>query len=100
MGQKRKPRGYERTCTCRAYPFPHRLLGGRCTGRKVIAIEYYNNQGGSCSECTVNDYGQCQVLTGQESERHAPCLQEFIQFEGVRPPVAWRDRLTYHKAAA
>ncbi len=97
---QRKPREYEKTCTCRAYSFPHRLFGGSCTGRKIVALTYYHNHGGSCSDCILNDCGSCQVISGIEDTKHAPCVQEFIQYEGVRPPIAWREKLTTFNGAA
>lgn len=96
MASKRKHRDYERTCDCSAYPFPHRLLGGKCKGRKVIAQTF--DSGKECRACVLSDCGSCQVLEGLENTKNAPCLQEFIAFEGIRPPSNWRQSITYFKA--
>lgn len=96
----RKHREYEFTCDCGAYEFPHRIFGGRCQGHKVVADLYDENcfgTSGECRDCVLNDHGMCQVLDGIENAKNAPCLIEFVRYEGIRPPVAWRDSLTHFK---
>lgn len=46
MNAQRKPRTQE-TCTCKAYPFPHRLGGGECNREEV--------SGPYCRDCGSND---------------------------------------------
>ena len=89
MASKRKHREYEKTCNCRAYKFPHRMLGGRCEGLAIV-INHYNSDNNDCADCVSRDDDySCQVIEGREDTQHASCMQEFIRYEGIKPPLAW-----------
>lgn len=68
------------TCKCRAYDFPHRFGGGRCTG---IAIVEEHFPGNLCSGCLLFN-GGCEVLTGQEDAKECAYVQDFIEFNEVK----------------
>jgi hypothetical protein len=101
---KRKPREYEKTCDCGAYGFPHRMLGGRCEGIATVALAFDDNDygtSGDCKDCAFSDKSDftCQVLEGLEEPKHAPCLQDFIRYEGIRPPLEWSRNISFFKGA-
>lgn len=99
---RRKHRAYEATCDCASYPFPHRMFGGSCKGTQIAADTFDNNafgSGGDCATCVMNDCYTCQVLEGLEDTKHAPCVQEFIQFNGIAAPVKWRSSLSVYRGS-
>jgi hypothetical protein len=53
------------TCRCSAYPFPHRLTGGKCSGPEWAAA-YFIWVGTACAGCNANN-GGCEVAAGAES---------------------------------
>ena len=57
-------RGPQLVCKCSAYPFPHRLGGGKCYGREW-AEAYFLWVKEECEFCNANS-GWCEVATGQE----------------------------------
>ncbi len=77
----RKPRIYEQVCECGAYPFPHRMFGGRCVGLHIAAENYGKDE---CSNCTLHDNGYCEVLNEQESTKHCPHVIEFAAYHEIR----------------
>jgi len=85
MGVRRKRKG-EWTCRCRAYKFPHRFSGGKCTGKWVV-VKHWREFYGHCADCEVcNLYSDhtCQVVEGQESHQECPVFQEFVRFNEIR----------------
>jgi len=62
MSPNRKPRP-QSTCHCGAYPFPHRLAAGKCTG--LAFVEQYVG-GPVCLACThystSDEQSRCGVL--------------------------------------
>jgi hypothetical protein len=58
--------GRQITCTCRAYPFPHRLNGGKCDGSKW-AEKYFYQIRTECQYCNNNCETHCDVAQGRES---------------------------------
>lgn len=63
-------------CTCKAYPFPHRI-GGKCKGEEFIQTQLGSNH---CQTCNCDNDGTCEVLTGQESIKEAECYQDFCNY--------------------
>lgn len=99
MASKRKPRSYEKTCDCGAYKFPHRMLGGRCEGFAIVINEFSSDQS-QCTDCIYqDDQHSCQIIDGIEDVKHATCLQDFIRYEGIKPPVAWQQGIQFYKGA-
>lgn len=85
---KRKRRKGEHICDCSAYKFPHRFGGGACTGAAVVQATRERNYGaGECSQCVLVDDSDgrvCQVLTGLESVRECPALQDYIRVHEIK----------------
>lgn len=86
----RKPRKYEQTCTCKAYKFPHRFGGGKCTG-KVIVYEYFSETGGidgECASCMLCDKSQgftvCEVIDGGEPAEGCQAWRDYVRWHGIR----------------
>lgn len=78
---KRKPRKGEVVCTCRAYPFPHRMMGGRCSGSSFVVEFFSDNAWGSCRQCRylVLDCGlECEVVLGLEPAHECPEFSEYL----------------------
>lgn len=76
---KRKRRQY--TCRCDAYSFPHRFVGGKCSGLSVV--EKTRSSGSLCKSCSLNNQG-CEVLKGIESPKECEGVREIIQFLEIR----------------
>jgi hypothetical protein len=51
------PYKYHTTCTCPAYPFPHKFDGGKCSGLSVIRAAWDENLCADCSERQRNSDG-------------------------------------------
>ena len=60
-----KPR-FNFPCGCSAYPFPHRINSGKCTG-SYWAEFYFNNIRTECDGCNCTDGRTCDVADGRES---------------------------------
>ncbi len=89
MKKFRKPRRGEFTCHCRAYEFPHRFSGGRCTGL-FLAIDQFDKTrgGGECRDCLYNvdegGFAACQVVNGAEGVRHCPIFLDFVALYEIK----------------
>lgn len=81
---KRKRRDGEVICRCRAYKFPHRMLGGRCDG--ALFVEQTHERWVECKGCMLldDDGYSCQVIMGLEPPDMCPALQEFERYEGIK----------------
>lgn len=84
---KRKPRFGEFVCHCRAYKFPHRFGGGKCTGI-VIAEQTWEKcwGGGVCATCNALNEREryCEVVEGQEDISECEAYQEFIEYHEIK----------------
>ena len=83
---KRKHRDGEVVCRCRAYPFPHRMLGGFCTGMAFV-LKFFDAQcWGECRGCMLfeNEGDGCQVIQGKEPALQCSGLQEYVDYERIR----------------
>lgn len=85
----RKKRFGEYVCRCKAYNFPHRFGGGKCTGKIIAQNQFENNfPGGECANCMLKnnseEYPYCEVDRGQESFKECPVYINFIEFNEIR----------------
>ena len=68
------------TCYCSAYPFPHRLNGGKCNVH-TFADYYLLNRSDMCNECPNkhSEYGwkTCTVVDGDNSSCPAFNIAEY-----------------------
>ena len=76
------------TCRCRAYRFPHRFGGGRCTGIH-LAREHWNTFYGhdrTCKNCNSFDEDEhsCQVLDGGNAAKHCEVVIEFMYVNSIK----------------
>lgn len=86
---RRKARRGEVVCTCGAYPFPHRQMGGRCNGAFIVRQTWDCQR--ECMQCHLReerdgDYGieyHCQALEGREELTECPALDEHIRFNEI-----------------
>lgn len=78
----RKRRIGEVVCRCAAYRFPHRQMGGQCTGGQFVEDTFETRR--ACRDCTFLDKHTCQVVDGQEPYKRCPALEEHIRFNGIR----------------
>ena len=55
------------TCVCRAYDFPHRITGGKCSGMSCVE-SYMEVDGQQCAtcRCKIDSDERCEVLSGIE----------------------------------
>ena len=85
---KRKHRPGEVVCRCRAYPFPHRQMGGACDGAAFVARYFECQIYGECRDCHLReerDYEiHCQALEGREELTRCPGLDNHIRYEGIK----------------
>jgi len=86
---KRKQRAGEVVCVCKAYKFPHRFSGGRCTGKFLVRQTWEENFGnGVCGNCNcVNNtefVPYCEVLLGQEEVTECQTWIDFVQQNEVK----------------
>lgn len=85
----RKRRVGEVVCNCFAYPFAHRMLGGRCGGGAFVQTQFENQMWGECRDCIFRvqlDDGsiECQVLGGLDKLTYCPALIEFIDYHEIK----------------
>jgi hypothetical protein len=90
------------TCRCSAYSFPHRLSGGKCSGREWAEsfIRLFRNE---CEFCRNKNNDHCDVAIGveniktcQNAHTNIPLLlpmhtEEYLdnkrcEYESRRPP--------------
>jgi len=85
MKRRRKRRSGEVNCTCGAYPFVHRMMGGDCNGAAFIREVFEMQMYGACRDChfRTEDF-QCEVLEGQDATTQCPELQEHIRYHGIK----------------
>ena len=70
------------TCVCRAYDFPHRIGGGKCTGLRWVE-SYMEVDGMECSTCPYKLEGvegdeQCEVLSEKDPIEVCAGYQEYL----------------------
>ena len=78
----RKRRQGEINCTCSAYGFPHRMMGGNCNGGAYVEAVFESRRG--CSNCHFAESHRCEVLDGRDSLQQCPELQEFIRYHSIK----------------
>jgi len=93
MGQKLRK---QVTCWCGAYDFPHRINGGRCTGREWVE-SYFWFARYACQYCNSNCGGnECDVANGQEPLKYCDGYRDDLQKQmGMRHPVSLADSPLY-----
>jgi hypothetical protein len=71
------------TCTCKAYPFPHRLSGGKCT---IIAYcsRYFYEDRALCALCLCNKQSYCEVVEGLEAAGYCKKVQELEHLHEIK----------------
>lgn len=83
---RRKRREGEVHCTCGAYPFTHRQMGGACNGAAFVEACFAEQR--ECRDCpfkvATEDGLQCQVLEGLDSVMHCPALRAYIRYHGIK----------------
>lgn len=89
MRKKRERRPGEYVCECRAYAFPHRMFGGKCSGYGWVVEVWEASYGyGDCRNCNLryeeDNRVECEVVDGRENPQECPRLQEFIRFQEIR----------------
>lgn len=57
----------------------------------VVAEHFEAERFGDCVTCSLFT-GSCDVLDGLEKTKEAPCLQAFVDFEGLRLPLKWQEK--------
>jgi hypothetical protein len=70
------------TCRCRAYRFPHRFGGGKCSGLHLV-VEHWDKHWGhdmTCRNCINFDpeTHSCEVLNGAEPIRTCEIVITFV----------------------
>lgn len=83
------------TCRCGAYLFPHRLLGGRCTGKNLV-YDYFYSFRRECTECAMNCSGGCQVVDGLEPPWVCPILADDLHRNEI--PLTGKARMYFRDA--
>lgn len=71
------------TCYCSAYPFPHRLNGGKCSVH-TFADWYIEHRGYYCEECErkTRDYGYTYCSVADMDSNDCPAF-DAAQYHGV-----------------
>lgn len=87
--KKRRRRIGEVVCNCRAYPFPHRMMGGKCKGYSKV-VEFFEDQASAecrtCRYCFLDSGFECEVVNGTERTHECPHLSEFLDRNEVPVP--------------
>ena len=75
------------TCVCSAYPFPHRIGGGQCTGTEWSA-SYMEVDSANCQTCNCNTQdGSCDVANGAESFKECEGYMDYLHTQvGIKLP--------------
>ena len=85
----RAKRPGEFVCDCPAYPFPHRMFGGKCDGYSY-AEDYWEDHYGSgdCQHCNQYDSANvsCGVVEGRENPLLCDAVDAFISFNSIKMP--------------
>ena len=91
--KKKKRVRVQVTCLCGVYPFPHRIGGGKCTGRNWVA-SYINMVSECCNQCNCKNTGEsgaggeragtCDVYEGLESIK---LCEGYIDFLHSQTPM-------------
>lgn len=94
---KKKRKREQVTCLCKAYRFPHRIDGGKCTG-SCWAESYFLLCHEMCEGCVSHRTdGTCDVAGGIESVEYCEGYQDHLCCQPVvRLPVS--DIETYYEA--
>ena len=83
---KKRKRIYDRsrdvTCNCRAYKYPHRQFGGRCTLHRWVRA-FYGATRDQCIDCHHNEGNECECVIGIEAPHHCPELRGHIRYQGI-----------------
>lgn len=89
--KRRKARLGEVICQCGAYGFPHRMMGGRCSGGAFVYQFFQKNMHGECKQCFLCETRTeptheivCQVDEGREDAIQCPALDEHVQFNEIK----------------
>lgn len=90
---QRRSRKGELVCYCRAYRFPHRFGGGKCTLEKWVS-RYWSKEPHSpeCLDCHSYRFGECEVDSGQEGPMECVALVEFIHSGELVVPLKHRPK--------
>ena len=70
------------TCRCKAYKFPHRWMGGKCTGIAFVNWYWFSRNEGraECENCGSNNEFECHVITGQEDVHQCQAIRVVKRF--------------------
>jgi hypothetical protein len=71
------------TCRCSAYPFPHRLSGGKCKLPKYVETYFYEDRT-LCFNCSSNKTSYCEVAEGLESSSVCEKVIELESWHEIR----------------
>ena len=101
--RRRRKRPGEVNCSCTGYPFPHRFLGGNCTGEGFV-VKYFEEQiFGECRDCHYRAENEdeddwrgrgrvtCQVIDGLEPSIKCPGLMDYVNYEGIKLYGPFKD---------
>lgn len=78
MPKRKKKRGVQLECTCLAYPFPHRLGGGRCSGEEWAAHQRMWGDSRVCITCPENEGHTCAPAEGRESIKYCEIYRQML----------------------
>jgi hypothetical protein len=79
----RKSRVGEVTCNCKAYKFPHRFSGGKCTGHHLAESAYYEGDT-TCASCPEYSEHGCAVVDGRESIELCEVFIDFTERNEIK----------------
>ena len=80
--KRNRDRSHDARCDCRAYPFPHRQFGGRCTLRRWVH-DFFPPHRAECFTCVHRDEHECQCVSGVEAPHHCPELRTHIRYHEI-----------------
>lgn len=87
--RRRKSRKGEIVCRCRAYRFPHRMMGGSCSGLDFVEEFFSDNSWGECRDCrywSCSDGIECEVVLGLDVAWECPALADYLDRHEVPVP--------------
>lgn len=80
------------TCICKAYKFPHRVGGGKCSGSEWVE-SYLMLYGECCQHCNYfRGVNQCDVIDGRECIEECDAYQQELRnSQLVKLPVSLNE---------
>ncbi len=72
------------TCRCKAYNFPHRFGGGKCSPGIVLKAICYVGLSALCTKCDFNTSGCCALANYKGKYKSCPAIYEYVECDSEK----------------